>query len=223
MRKFLLMLGFLLLAVSPVQSQVMLGFKAGAGSSQFQENSERSLGMKIGLFGDLQMNKYLILSTEANFVSRKGTKQNLLDGFSSHTSRQFYNLEVENNYIEFPFMVKLNVETSRKLSHLPYIGYAYSFNAGAVTNKNFIEGELITDIRTDPKVIYGAEENSSNSIHGIVAGYSIRYEKFVCDLRYFRANREIGAAGRYSRIDSKYSGITITFGYVFKQISGFNR
>jgi hypothetical protein len=231
MKKLLLSLIFFLHFSITLNAQSNFILKSGINYSTFR-NSDAYLksGYTFGICKDWQIIKNVAIGSEINYTIRGGLfndKPILSDMYFSPPYDVYsYDIHVAVGYLEIPVLVKYIFPVKNNIKVQLYAGLAVSLpllDYSDTKNGKFLFYYDPDDPENDESIedieYYWMQDSGFYSkfnldfVHNI--GLGLNWSKLIFELRYSRANKEIGYVDMVSQVHKKSHAIHLLFGLCF--------
>ena len=204
-----------------MQKDFIFGFKGGININSFtNEHTDLNTMFSAGIWSDFYFYKDLGASVEINYIQRGGILRQILPK-PSHINPYvdtFYKIDlyVQNNYLDFPLLLKYRAFINNNLIIIPTIGMSFSIPL-PFQESSEIKNKILLENNNLPKFTgqYSDDMAETNTLLGLNIGASLIYNRLIIELRYYRAFDEIKGATDVEDLNYKIQSLQILLGYSF--------
>lgn len=212
MKKYLIIIFFLILISTKSSAQIGVGIKAGGNYSPFRTTkSEAQIGGTISVFKEFRIYKTLNVSFEFMYSNKKGILKNKILGGSYKGLVYLENIHYSLGYFELPFLLQ-NYHTTYGLKFFYYIGPSFYLQLFDMTEKEIVrylgevrEWDEWDNYEYDYLYILDRSGPYFNNGACLNLGFGLTYRHLLFDFRYSYDIHKIEAVGRAEMNESLHS------------------
>jgi|GEM_PF-6901031 len=209
----------------PDYSKFVLGIKSGISFSNFIGNDTKTYdpefnnGLSLGGFMDFEINNYLSLQFELNYIEKgsEGFEEfiEFYDSESYWNPGQYFKEKVlysyELNYFELAVLLKYHTKKISEIYPVIYCGLSAAENTKAEINiRDGGISEFMEIVEDEQEIMDFVEDRDCNAIYGASFDYRLNKSQIILDFRY---NMGLNKIFKDIEFDFKSSVFIFSVGY----------